>query len=355
MPINQSEWEAQLTAAGTAYNFVDVPEYGQVKFYELANKGPQLSYQSRVHRCERTFRVWPYDKSWAFCAWMLGWSKLGPSPGSSDCGVYRVTPQPMPIFNRPNGKPFAYATDVVRHEGGRPDGIKFSPFDGTTVVGNFWWADVTIAYGSVPYKMLADADMTKNPYSLDPDEASLARFVSRSTAPSGKHIQFPAGSLRWEGVASSSPGSAGQDEISTQTMGKVLPFIDLVYTWHEVPAIPYAVYSHIGTVNYTPFDGRAAERLLLVGVDITPRRMVTGDRAFDIAYRMKYGDIDGTKNHNYFFRIYKPTGTTYTDVRWTLNKPYYKDSGSTKHYVFEKQEFRDLFRGPFETNWSGQN
>lgn len=400
-----AQFAQDAQAAGAPIFTVNVPDYGIVHFFEKARPGPMLSYAGKALRCERTFVVWPYADAWGFSAWNVGWSYLKTADeagevGNSDdpgdyegAGVYRRLPQPLPMVNKRTRKPLAYATEVSRFIGLRPAGN--SNFDDTLdgsvlPVGDFYAAEVTIVYGSLPYRLLTDealsnevttADLATFPQPLDdlpPREYSLRRYVNRVGAPSAKHVQFPSGVLKWEGVGlpknftypdGTSSGAVEVKLRATQTAGRMIPYTDVVYTWYQVPGIPKAVFTGaIGKVNRFAFDDFDPETLLLTAVELTPHRMITGERAFDIAYRMRHldgnepeefddGDVplDGSyafadSGHNYFLRYQKTGSGNDEGVRFVWDRPFSgPDSGAGKKWVFDSMNYEDLFKGPFTT------
>lgn len=398
-----SQFKQDAVAAGSPVQTVTVPDYGTVHFFEKARPGPMLSYVGHTFRCERTFVVWPYADAWGFCAWMIGWSylktaeeageePLSSSPGDYEsAGVYRRIPQPLTVVNKRNGRPLAYATEVSRFMGLRPSGS--ADYDDThagppLAYGDYYAAEVTIVYGALPYRVLTDqelsleftAELSTFPNPVDdqpPREYTIRRYVSRVGAPSAKHVTFPAGTYKWEGVGlplvrTKPDGSTTSAKlVSSQTTGKMIPYTDVTYTWYQVPGIPKAIFTGaIGKVNRLPFDDFDAETLLLTSVELTPHRMVTGERSYDIAYRFRHltgnnpepfddGDvpISGTyafadSGHNYFLRFDESGSGDSKVTTFVWDRPFTgpsADGSAAKKWVFESMLYEDLFRGPFTT------
>lgn len=378
MPDQDYEkFKSDAEAAGAPIQTVD--GYGGLYYYEKAKPGAMLSYVGKTMRAERSFVVWPYEKAWGFCAHMIGWSYLGDGTGAEfaygdgdydDAGVWRQLPQPLPVYNQRVNKPLAWATEVSRFVGLRPSGnLQYDdvPTGGSVAYGDFYAAEVTIVYGSLPYRVLSDEDTTKTSAG-DPDESLLKRYVNRVGVPSSRHVQFPSGALKWEGVGLPALPSK---KFATQTAGRMLPYTDVVYTWYQVPGVPKVLFEGaIGKVNSVSFDIFAPETLLLTAVDLIPHRMVSGERSFDISFRCRHFDKNNPESfedgdvplsasyhfadsgHNYFLRyedILDGSGKK-TGTRFIWDRPFSgPDSGPEKKWVFEAMDFRKLFKGPFTT------
>ena len=361
--FNYTAWEAHAAAAGKSVFEASVPGAGRVKYYELSTPGPQQSYVARAWRAERTFMVWPYERAWWFAAWLVGWSEIPDAVrGLYQAGPRRVPPQPYPFDNPWTQRPLGYATEIQKVEGCQPDGNKFAttmPPGANINAGNYAFAKVTAVYSAVPYRVVGDAEMPKvaaravgaafdaGAALTEPDESTLQRYVHRSLAPSARHLQYPAGTMTWEAEA------GDPEEVTTQTIGRMLPYVDVNYTWHKVPAVPKAVFTHIGCVNEHTFDDQLGQTMLLLGVDIQANRQVIGSRDFDIGYRMRFFDGGETKHHNYFLR-FKTDPNALSPVRhFKWRRPYYVDESGAHRPVFDLKDFADLFRGPFvAANWT---
>lgn len=336
MAFDYNQFETNQKAAGIRVLTANPPGFATTKYYELSRSGVPISFTNDEIRAARDFIVWPYADVMGFCAYMVGFTYA--PPGLRDVpksGFNRHLPQPVGFSNPRTGKPMAYATDVMSVEGWVPKDLR-NDTSSNVDVGDYLFAKVRIGYTALPYAALPDSSMPL--VSNAPSEVGLTRYVSRSVAPGSRHLTLPAGAFKWE--------SSG--ETSTQTLGRMLGYVDVVYTWRQVPQLPAAVFTHIGSVNDSSWDNNPAGTMLLMGVEVTPKRMVTGDRSFDIAYKMRYvGNTDAaypgqTLGHNYFLRF------AGRDIAFRFDRPY-AGPPSAKRYVFDTKDFELLFGGPFVT------
>lgn len=299
-----------------------VTDWGVPIEYKEHTPSQDFSYTGKKLSSTRTFTELAWSDHYAFAATMVGYSELVTQGGTTY--VHRVVPRPHPL--RHYGKPVLYARDVVSVTGIRPIGTQASP--GGDRYGYYDTAEVTIGYDTVSYKILADS-LVLNTTTFLPDESLLKRYITRTFAPAGEYFQLPRGAHRW----------ASDGQPANQTLGRSISRVDLSYIWHEVPGLPTAIFSAIGKVNSTAFDGYGVQTLQLLAVEAVPYKSVVGTTVYDISFRMRrvLGD---QPSHNYFLRFKGSTAAAVWDVPNTglIVSP---------QLVFETIDFHTLFRAPF--------
>jgi hypothetical protein len=140
-----------------------------------------------------------------------------------------------------------------------------------------------------------------------PYDFYMTRYVTRTVRPVIEYLALPRGLMRW--VEPLAPGQ--KPTVVDYASAVAMPSMEIIYTWHQVPFIPEAVYTHVGKVNEQDFyDGHQVFRagtLLLLGSEIRPYRTAAGKFVVDVQYRVKYIEPfpDSTRparGHNYFLR-----------------------------------------------------
>jgi hypothetical protein len=210
--------------------------------------------------------------------------------------------------------------------------------------GRYKQARVTINYESLGFPVRNDDSMP----TIDggfPDESSLQRYVTRVFVPATDFFQLPYGAYSW--VSDNQP--------TAQTFGRMISRLDTVYTYHAVPGVPLAVFTHLGKLNNAIFDGVGPETMYLTAIEMVPYRDASGQRVFDFNYRMRYFLPDGaafakfngnpvTPGHNCFLRYLANN----KDVVW--DRPIVP--GPSNKPVFDSADFSLLFKGPFSTTFT---
>lgn len=303
-----------------------VPGRAPVVYTEFSQGNSQeWSYQGNVARGVRVFDVEKWADRFDFVQTMIGYSDLMDGATSY---VTRVLPQPFPALTRANKKPWLWARQLQSCRGMGLIGAspKFEP---ASWAGNYEQARVTLTYESVPYPVYSD-DQVRNPATGYPDESQLYRYVSRQYQPSSEYLTFPRGAYKW--------CTAPVVPVDSSN-GRVVAFLEVTYTWHEVPGVPAAVFTHVGCVNSATFDNAAAETLLLVGAAIKPYRNIVGARVYDVEYKKRFFNPSAGVGHNHFLR--------YVDA---ATEPFYdritKDGNPASNPVFAKKDFAELYRPP---------
>lgn len=365
---------------------------------------PEEYYQGGF-RVRRTFDV-PYKLRWAFCYGMMGgpslvqtnfnelfnpWDERVNQANRPQFAVRRN----VPVGHRTTGSsdnqfeappfPWLFPVAIEKMEGVGPiTGVEaFDTPRGKVENALYDLARVTFTYDTPTYTVRTDEDMIEKGYFyLDeegkpvPDESFCVRYVTRFRQPTAEYLTLPFGGLRW----------VSDNNFVRGSHGKVVVAQELVYDWHQVPGIPYAIYTHIGCVNDRAFfdghDEHDRGTLLLTSVDIKPYRWFFGRTVYDITYKVKQfipvntydtfrpfdqnlidttPDRDGIPvnepyGHNHFLR-YKPNQSVSETPNGTtrlVKPPKYEmitdnavrpsaDNGRAGKGVYEYRDFRKLF------------
>ena len=285
------------------------------------------SYQNNAAKASRVFDV-GFDDRWDFVREMIGWSEDAFMPDGVTRFIKRTLPKAYPVFTKKNNKPWLWARHASSIKGLKADG-----WVAAKQHGHYNTSRIKIEYESVPYSIWRD-DEIKNTAGI-PDEAQLFRYIVRTFQPSSEYLTFPRGAYKWvdDGVPANRAPVDG-------SRGRVVSFLEITYTWVEVPGVPLALASLIGSVNNELFDGATAETLLLVGATLKPYRSVVGNRVFDIEMKTRLFNPESGVGHNHFLR-FKGDGAAPFYARIT------NDGLSTGTPVFPKKDFKTLFGPPY--------
>lgn len=248
-------------------------------------------------------------------------------------------------------------------------------------------AKVEATFETLSYDILDDVEMVNANY-VDgygnPDESSLARYVTRLPKPGASYQTLPPGSLVFvsgngSGGVVTVPGSPGRLEI----------YADLQLTWQRVPTeaiglglinpviaattlnamqqpVRYVppIEDCLGSVNVTDFAGCKKGTLLLSAVVLKPIQSPLGMRLWDVDYVFRwlkaqsYGQltIDGLTDyvygHNLILRVDFPSGgKTYLGYDEVVGKQFGGSNALLTNPVdgvnpLNWREFRSLFRVP---------
>lgn len=348
-------------------------DVGPVSYSEIQGS-PDESYAAASGGKARVTYLVPWNDRWPFARRMLGYPKIVDTPNGQY--ISRVTPQVYahkrefdkndlgePIIatneamfpaNATYRKRWLYATTVESVSGERLLGqINLPSQDPDTglnllddsVAGTFYkFARVVIGFEPLPYRVYDDAELLARGFQDDwglPAEYLLARYVTRHVAPSAEYLTLPYGQLRYvDGTSNKIKSKQTKEDVLTygtpcvNGAGRIISTTELQYTWHQVPFIPEASYSLIGSVNDAPFGDYSpslsavpvagpildrdtfpkifpAGTLLLTGVDIKTYRYLNGQFLCDVTYKMKYRlcldpqngkPYDPARGHNYVLR-----------------------------------------------------
>jgi hypothetical protein len=224
-------------------------------------------------------------------------------------------------------------------------------------------ARVAMTYQQVSYKCISDNAMPQlSPGVTSPDESSLKRFVTRTYHPAGEFLTTNPGLLYWVDNPVANP-----PQPLPFGAPRIVPFVEVGYTWHQVPMIPlFNIEACLGTVNNAPFDvnnpniafGYDTETLLFVACEIEPIFNVNGYVFQDIANAGADPDLSTNLLYNIHYRFkYLPNidlidNATRRGHNWflrNLNKVlnYFRvsqDGTAASSGPYPKSDFRQLFR-----------
>lgn len=357
--------------------------------YRERPDSPRESYSGGTGKCQRVFDVAWSDRL-QFLAGMMGWSEPIFNNSGEFQHIKRVLPVGYPAIvvadNKANlwGKIEAsnywlYATSIDSIEPvgidrstrelirtNKKEGVEFTVnLKDENDIFKHHTARITLTYEALPYRVANEAAMQSLGFVTDGkiDESYMWRYVSRTIQPSSEHLTLPFGRLYWEASAPAPLGGSPRGAVATNQTGRIVPAMEIVYTWHQVPGIPEHAFNMIGSVNsvaiqdWSPGSGKAwtyaAGTLLFTGMELKTYRMATGIYCNDVIYRMKYfSAVDPTtgatyspaKGHNHVLGFHAVTGTVPLDYSYG----YYKlvDGSSTNRGIYQEQDLRKLFTLP---------
>jgi hypothetical protein len=138
------------------------------------------------------------------------------------------------------------------------------------------------------------------PYEQEDDEAD--QIITRRIALGGQYMSEPACGFKWEDTG----------KTFTNPEGYVQKFVGTIsheITIHRAPTVPwFAIRGLMGKVNHAPWNGAAAETVLLAGVDVQQVCYADGTQPYQITFKFEERNVDGDPrigwNH-----IYDPTAT----------------------------------------------
>lgn len=384
---------------GSPYLAITQPNQPTVYAYEVADKSPVYSFSNGQARAERTF-LFDWSARQAFVRGMLGYSLIRSVPGKTapfDTYVQRQLPHFMtdildPVKNAldiadylgvigdatdypdslstPDGT-WLFASAITRLEGVEPLGF----CDDVDNVPQYNYALATVQYEPLTYKVLNDFDCTFLNGSRDVDAISVngidtlegnsgpyeflfQRNITRTIRPTTEFLAIPVGRMKWADPDRNYITTPPQQVNYASAVP--VPFTEITWTWHQVPFVPDAVYTHVGTVNRYALQDMDLNRyyragtLLLLGAEIRPYRMGSGKFVVDVSYRVKHYDpFDDGRGHNHFLRyrndVAKPHFTKLTDNGngdvvdvangVTIGDP----NGEPGRPLFRYTDFRSLF------------
>lgn len=343
--------------------------------YDERPDSPREFVTGGAFKVQRTFQV-PWVLRWNFCMGMLGFPYLDPSVDGS-----YVVRRSVPIgyrtttlnFQGNGNRPWIYPVSVDQVQPvGRIVGYDQDDFYNEAVA-RYELAWVTISYEALTYAVRSDERMIEEgfyrvPLGVEavPDEALLGRFVTKHFQPTAEYLTLPFGALKWVDSGTNSVPVTGSH-------GKIVAAREVMIQWHQVPGIPDATNTHIGSVNdatwppYAPAQSNYLTQfqrgtLLLTSIDIKPYRWFVGQRLYDITYKFKYfqpqsgadakSDADNPPQqvneffgHNHFLRFAPGAPDTRLPEYYMLThngkRPSPPGNGQA---VYPYKDFRDLFR-----------
>ncbi len=232
----------------------------------------------------------------------------------------------VPRYFNSTGGVWLYARSIARMEGLEPLAVT----DPITGVPEYNFALVTVRYESVTFIILTDQQtgLENNPSYGTPAfngevfpayEYGLKRYITRTSRPVMEYLALPRGRMHWTDWRDKALGDATADRGTVDYASAVpTPSTELIWSWHGVPFVPEAAFTHVGKLNLYDFDDGVrvyrAGTLLLLGCELRPYRQATGNFVVDVQYRVKHFEPfpDATKparGHNYFLRYRNDVST----------------------------------------------
>lgn len=334
--------------------------YNSVQYDELSEGSPMYAFANGASRCERTYLCRWEDRD-AFVKLLVGFSRISNVQGGVapfDTYVLRKIPDGCPDITSPSTettRTWLWCTQVSQVRGVEPLGYN----DPITQVPVYQYALVTAVYEGLTYKVVHDADMPLNvPDGADPIDKPYEwycnRYVTRVIRPHVEYIALARGKFSWVPVAGEA-GSGGPVDYASSVLQSSK---EIVYTWHQVPFVPEAARTYIGTVNrYTFYDSTESYdpgTLMYTHCEIKPYRAASGGFVHDIQYRLKHFEPQPGIGHNYFLRFIPPDKLRYQKMTHNGNEDLVPRSGSAASDgipVFRYSDFKDLFS--FKANSTG--
>lgn len=251
--------------------------------------------------------------------------------------------------------PYLYATAIQRGDGVRV--ADTSPITGGPAG---VLAQLRVVYNALTYKVRTDNELKTlypfipegesqdNPLSESnrPDEASLARYVTRRYKPFQRVITVPRAVLKFVLETGDAEIADSHGPVVMEGIGKPETGIVLEYIHHLRPDIPWnAIFQAMGRVNEFTFDDFEPETLLCEPPEIIPVVSPLGEVINDIIFRFRYlpkVGLDGTpRGHNWFLHAVKRD----SGVSPLLDYRLVTTTGTTGGtQVFQKFDFSKLFR-----------
>jgi hypothetical protein len=206
-----------------------------------------------------------------------------------------------------------------------------------------------VTYESLTWEPRADSDITQT--SGVPDESAWQRYVTKIAKPAGQFFTYTGATLGYKWVSTGATVETG--------VAKLITSCNLQITWHQVPeaAVPsffisgaasqQAIDTCIGKVNNASFNGYPSGTLLLLGVQLMPKRSPFGDRIYDIVYMFKYFQPVTTSSHQYIFKPTSPSsGWTEVTTTGVTNLIGTAGNGAAGVSVYDWANFSALFKPP---------
>jgi len=315
------------------------------------------------------------DGSLVTRTFLIDWDKRGqairdivgfPSVTAGQAGgsfVQRNLPMAYLDFLNSTNQPFLFCTQIRQVEGvGTPLPSWFTgvvQMKNVRNVARYNLAKVSVVYESLTYDILSDAEMIDLGYvdsAGNPDESSLARYVTKQVSPAADYLTSAYGSFKYV--------EAGKTPVKGEP-GKIVPNYDLSLTWEQVPesCVGTTLFNPtlttppidilLGTVNRTAFAGLAIGTVLFTAAIIKRIRSAIGDRLCSVEYRFKWFNpgLDALSNpigHNYLYTP-GPTPTSgYYEVTTdgTTNLVAFANSKNIYNWSPASVPFESLFRVP---------
>jgi hypothetical protein len=341
----------------------------EILYTELVKDGsPAFSIENDTSSVKRSLLINWDDLGDARLAFLGGPQIMGaaaaqfgpPAPGASSW-ISRHLPDAFRLFGDTQGRRYLYATKFSGSGYGMPVGSGNGIHDGSDTP-IYRYAKIEVVYETLTYDIVSDDDMVSMglTFNNNPDEATLARYVTKEINPGAEYLTLPAGGFKF--VTTGTPPVQGGP-------GKIVPNFDLALTWHLVPlkAVGCSLLNPqledppidncLGNVNSEDFPAVTASgnpgwpmgTLLMTGATIKPVRSTFGDRLYDLTYRFKFLKkgiqllyYQGTQANLFHDAGYFEVTTTGTTNLVANNN----DPGSGAVNIYPWADFNQLFRVP---------
>lgn len=258
-------------------------------------ESPQVSLEVDRSTATRVVDV-AWGERWQFATAVVGSARLGVARDGK-AAIIRIAPWrfPRPAFG--SGLGWLWATKVSFRGVGTPTLGDQECVEGANneAEAKYELARCTIVYETRSYDILSDEEhYVRHGQSLD--EASLARYVTRTVRPQGEFLSLDGGAFHYAGLTN----AKGESPTVKRGLNKTIVAYNLSLTWHLVPyeAIPSKFYNTtgpnfaldrcLGCVNNKPFAGLPAGTLMLGAAEIRPAASPLGQRVADVTYFLKF-------------------------------------------------------------------
>ena len=328
--------------------------------------GPEIQLANDASRVTAAVQI-QYEDIDEFCKDAIGFSRvITVTVGDPPVNVRihaRQVPLVYPDITDEDGNPYLYAQSIARVEGIGPLGA-----DPITRAPRYNLARVWITFASLNYKIFEDFDapmLDEDSPTLGnfPDEATLARYVSRASDPFDRAISLPTGFVSMVPVTGANPDyrATGTNTFVPyaanepgppviEGAGLLQPGLDVVRTHHLIPEVPLnTILRTVGKVNSVTFDGFPPETLVCLAPRIRSYISPLGKIVFDVSYRFRLHSkeqktgvsVPTVVGHNHLLRrvVRAADGSAVLDYR--LHTVGGKPTGPR---IYEAVDFHDLFR-----------
>jgi hypothetical protein len=307
----------------------NIPGGPSIEYTEIFS-GWRMAYGKGQPTATKVFHMDGAD-AYDFCKYAIGFPRVVEPNGSGEDDVHyleRTTPLTFGQFKRHDTqRTYLYCTDYLI------EALSPLEFDADISEGLLDRAKVTLTFEPLGHGVKHDDDMPKR--GGGPDESTLKRYVSFNYSPSAQFLTLPRGCYKWVPESSSEGDPVRVD----QSSGRIQVYCQIVYTWHDVPVIPDAIYTALGTVNDDEFDEVKAGTLFVTGATVKPKRGGGGQRLYDVGWLIKFFEPETDKTHNHFLR-YNPGVNIDAPPVYRLMT---HDGTSTGERVFKSSDFRKMF------------
>jgi hypothetical protein len=209
-----------------------------IAYTELVRDGsPTFSIENDGSTLRRTVLVLWDELDYAKDAF-LGYPQVLGSGGMQQW-IARNVPDAAYIFLNTSGNPYLFATKLSGSGYGMPGDASEGIHDPDTDFPVYRYAKLEVSYETLTYDILSDEQMVvaglvyPTGDTGQPDEATLARYVTIEPNPGAEYLTLPQGGFSF--VGPTIPGTPPTPAPVPGGPGKIVPNYDLSITWHLVP------------------------------------------------------------------------------------------------------------------------